>query len=706
MIENIEKGDDAFGLARYLLAKKDRNGQIRPRHDLIGGTLTGRNARQLADEIECFHRLRPRLKSYVGHVSLRTPANDRLLTDTDWREIGDRWAKAMGIAAYAIIHHGDHIHLLFSRVNPDGSVVADSHDYRRGEAAVRQIEKDMGLIQVESSHLLEPKKAVTHRKAPTRTEIAMAECGAVPKKYTLQDLLDMALQQQPTVTRFIETLQQQGVLVEPNIATTGKFSGFAYWFEDRRFTSKSLGRGYTLANMHRRGLTYEPDRDLAALHGCRARAADYSAHAGVAADDAIAASSRTYCPVAVADEYDAGTSASLADGDRQGDRAEPPSPTADGRDAGQPAEPAAGEPRTGSGTSDAEYGKKPERPPAAADAGILGNTAPGADQADLVDRPREKQGLSPEPAGNEEDGSRSGNPDTEKPRSGNGNRSTGRTTGCLAAPDTEMEGGHLHTGDSDHQSDGTLDMVIASHIPTDGHFWLDLFAKQRATRPSETKRLVITTSSQNDEHLLNQSQKRQTELLRSLVSLGFTLQKRGKIIWVWRNGIPLYVLSPDVGSRQSSRYSWRTPDGRSSGDAIDLLHVEMGLTMAQTFYLLNGIPTLGRKPLSIQLPPSFVLPDRLLDKKPSRSFITIIPHGNIAYPQTTSPGVRAQPEEKYLDMVEAAEFGQETAPRKSIGIPVPVVIPAPLPNASPQRDEGAGDEDGKEDDDPWHTMSW
>lgn len=703
MIENIEKGDDAFGLARYLLAKKDRNGQIRPRHDLIGGTLTGRNARQLADEIECFHRLRPRLKSYVGHVSLRTPANDRLLKDTEWREIGDRWAKAMGIAAYAIIHHGDHIHLLFSRVNPDGSVVSDSQDYRRGEAAVRRIEKDMGLIQVESSHLLEPKKAVTHRKAPTRTEIAMAERGALPKKYTLQDLLDMALQPRPTVTRFIEILEQFGVVVEPNIAGTGKFSGFAYWFEETRFTSKSLGRGYTLANMQKKGLTYEPDRDLAALHGCRTRTADCSAHAVIATNAPTAESAKPDNPVAAADEYDAKTAAIPADGNRPGDCAEPSADGANGGDSGPSIESSEGESGTLFAEKDAGYGNQSERPHAAADAGILENTAPGPDQADLVDRPREKQGLSPEPAGNEEDGSRSGKPDTEKPRSGNGNRSTGRTTGGLATPDTEMEGDHTHTGDSDHQSDGTLDMVITSHIPTAVPFWSDLFAKQRA-RSSETKRRIITINSKIDDQML--SWKRQTNLLRVLGKLGFTLQKRGKFIWVWRDGFPLYVLSPDFGMPQSSRYRWRTPDGRSNGDAIDLLHVEMGLTMAQTFYLLNGIPTLGRKPLSIQLPPSFVLPDRLLDKKPSRSVTIITPHGNIVYPQTTSPGVRAQPEEKYLDMVEAAEFGQETAPRKSIGIPVPVVIPAPLPNASPQRDEGAGDEDGKEDDDPWHTMSW
>ncbi len=278
MIEKIRKGKGARGLAEYLLAEKDHNGDRRPRHDIIGGTLAGRNPRELAKEIGVLRRLRPNLQIAVGHVSLRVPEGDRPLSDQEWADIGDRWAQEMGMDSYSTVCHGDHIHILFSRINSDGSVVSDSHDYRRGEAAVRKIEREFNLVQVEPSHLLEPENAPAHKTAPKKGDFVAMEKGDTPARLFVQEALDAVLTKQPSATQMVSDLEAVGIIVEPNISdSTGKLSGFAYHFGGYRFTSASLGRGYTMGNMEKKGFTYEPDRDLEAIRAAKGRAASFLA---------------------------------------------------------------------------------------------------------------------------------------------------------------------------------------------------------------------------------------------------------------------------------------------------------------------------------------------------------------------------------------------------------------------------------------------
>jgi hypothetical protein len=274
MIGKLIKGRGARGLCAYLLGARDHNGGRRPRAEVIGGTLSGQTARDLAAEFGTLHRLRPRLGVHMVHMSLRIPADERPLADDEWRAIGQCWAEGMGFDAYTIVSHGDHIHVAASRVRVDGSVVSDAQDWRRSEEVVRVLEREHGLRQVEASHLLEPARATTHRKAPGQAEIALAERGMAPTVEQLRDLVEAALADRPTVSEFVARLEAAGVDVRPNVAGTGKLSGFAYALDGgAAVTAAVLGRGYTLSNMLKRGLSYDPDRDIAALHRGSARAA-------------------------------------------------------------------------------------------------------------------------------------------------------------------------------------------------------------------------------------------------------------------------------------------------------------------------------------------------------------------------------------------------------------------------------------------------
>jgi len=266
-VGNIIKGGNMGGLVGYLLGSHDQSGRERERAQVIGGTMSSRSKDQLTDEFKAITDLRPRLKKNVVHQSINFPDSERELTDADLTQIGDHWAKGMGFETYAIVSHGDHIHLACSRVKLDGGVVSDSNDFKRSEKLIREIEDKFDLVRVEASHLLEPENALTHKRAITLQEIGMIEDGQQVDRFQLTNLLDQAFEEATTASKFVELLEAEGIDVRPAFDGDGKLTGFSYVVADDGaiFTSETLGRSYAYRNLLQRGLDYEPSRDRQAL---------------------------------------------------------------------------------------------------------------------------------------------------------------------------------------------------------------------------------------------------------------------------------------------------------------------------------------------------------------------------------------------------------------------------------------------------------
>lgn len=273
MIGKLIKGRGARGLIDYLLDEDDQKGLPRPHVRIIGSTFAGRSAREIAAEFGALHALRPRLGVYLAHEALRLPGGDSDLDDDTWARIATRWASEMGFEDFLVVSHGDgHVHIAASRIKRDGSVVSDRGDYRRSEAIIRQIEQEFDLTAVESSHLLDQEKAVNHHKAPNRGQIIYSEIsGEAPPAMRITALIDGIIKDGATVSELIERLEDSGVAVHPNIASTGLVSGMAYELDSIRVTSKAMGRGFTWSNLQKRGLSYEPDRDDEAIRSARGR---------------------------------------------------------------------------------------------------------------------------------------------------------------------------------------------------------------------------------------------------------------------------------------------------------------------------------------------------------------------------------------------------------------------------------------------------
>ena len=264
MIAKAVKGRGFRGALEYDLGK----GAI------LDTNMAGRTARELAKEFGEVRQLRPTLGKAVLHVSLALPPGEHL-DDDQWRDVAGAYLEGMGLTdnQYLVTRHTDteheHIHILANRITHQGQVVSDSQDYKRQEAIVRQIERDHGLQQVAPSHEAE-------RKAPTKGEIEQGlRTGQPSVRQQLQQLCDAAAQDCTSFTQYQERLEACGVAIIPTLQQGGaKLSGIQYQLDDgTTMKGSDLGKAYAAAGLQKRGISYDQDRDAAAISRCSQRAA-------------------------------------------------------------------------------------------------------------------------------------------------------------------------------------------------------------------------------------------------------------------------------------------------------------------------------------------------------------------------------------------------------------------------------------------------
>ncbi len=257
MIAKAVKGKGFRGALEYDLTKEQ--GRV------IDKNMAGEKPRELAAEFGEIRKLRPNLGKAVLHVSL-SAAPGETLTDDQWREIGKRYMEGMGLEnnQFVMTRHVDteheHIHILANRIRLDGGVTSDSHDYKRQEVIMREMEKDYGLQRVASSIEAE-------RKAPTKGEIEQhVRTGEPSTRQQLQQFCDAAAKNCRSYTGYQEWLDAVGVELVPVVQLEGsKLSGLSYRLDGMTMKGSDLGKGYSPAGLAKRGVTYEQDRDFAAV---------------------------------------------------------------------------------------------------------------------------------------------------------------------------------------------------------------------------------------------------------------------------------------------------------------------------------------------------------------------------------------------------------------------------------------------------------
>jgi hypothetical protein len=240
------------------------------RAELLGGTMRAETARGLAEEFAGWRALNERIAKPVFHCSLSAAPQDRITAEL-WLEIAGVFAERMGYgnsAWIAIRHHDrphDHIHIVASRMDHHGRYVWSFQERRRGQEVCREIVREHGLCQLRS---------LSPRTAPTPAELDRFErTGAVTVKARLQEHLDLAARDRPTMGQFVERLAAHGIEVRAHLAAGGQVAGISFAFDGVAVSGSRLGRGYSWrALQESRGIVFDPQRDLPALRAAAGRA--------------------------------------------------------------------------------------------------------------------------------------------------------------------------------------------------------------------------------------------------------------------------------------------------------------------------------------------------------------------------------------------------------------------------------------------------
>lgn len=258
MKAKLERGAGFRGVLDYALGKDGGNAC-----EIVGGNMSGHDARTLAAEFALSREARPGIKKPVLHVSLALPPGEDVTSDK-WAEIAADFSEMMGLEGHqmvAIRHHDTdigHVHLVYSRIGLDGSVWHGKFDVHRA---------------IEATQLLEEKHCLTRTKGlddgpapvsrPTKGEIEMQDrTGEPAPRLALQAIIDAALEGEPrSIFAFIEQVEEAGVTALPNVAKSGKMNGFSFEFEGVAFKASQLGKSYGWKSLQERGIEYEPDRD-------------------------------------------------------------------------------------------------------------------------------------------------------------------------------------------------------------------------------------------------------------------------------------------------------------------------------------------------------------------------------------------------------------------------------------------------------------
>ena len=247
MIGKQVKGKDFLGCLAYVLGK--------PGAQLIGGNMEGMIPQALAIEFEQVRQRSLRVQRPVYHCALSLSPGEHL-PDEAWREIADRYLKAMGFQRnqYVLARHTDtenheHVHIVANRVQRSGQVVTDSWDFRRSEAVLRQLETEYALVPVTPSWKRD-------RAQPTRREIEKGRTtGKSSVRQYLQQLIDQTLNQDrsiETITDLSDRLKQMGVSTRLNCLVDGRPRGISFEFDGIAIAGAKLGRAYSLPRLQQR----------------------------------------------------------------------------------------------------------------------------------------------------------------------------------------------------------------------------------------------------------------------------------------------------------------------------------------------------------------------------------------------------------------------------------------------------------------------
>ncbi len=272
MIGKTTKGRGFGGVLRYVFQK--------PFAKYIGGNMIGETPNELAREFLAIASQSKKVKIPVAHISL-SPSPQEHLDDSQALEFAIAYIDKIGFSEcqWVLARHNDtktpegkerpHFHIIANRVRiTDGKVVTAWRDWGRSELALRALEQEFNLVQVQPSW--EHDKSAASRGQTQRVNKQFLEFELLkrdkppnlPIKVQLQNTIDQAAIDHPRLPQLIERLQDAGVEVKVGYTRTRKVKGISYKQDEITFSGTQLGRAYTFPGLAKyKGVSYDSLRD-------------------------------------------------------------------------------------------------------------------------------------------------------------------------------------------------------------------------------------------------------------------------------------------------------------------------------------------------------------------------------------------------------------------------------------------------------------
>ena len=236
MIGKLKKGSSFGGCIRYVTGKDEAK--------IIAsdGVLLGKNT-EMAQSFELQRQLNPSIKKPVGHIALSFKPEDKpRLTDEFMAKIALEYMQMMGIkdTQFIIVRHHNtdnpHCHIVYNRINNEGKLISDAHDYRRNEQVTKALKSKYGLTYGTD-------KSKTNTRKLRNAERA---------KYEIHNAVNDALKVADSWQKFKSGLEKRGVHLELVYKDKewSKVQGIRFCKDGYSFKGTQISRDYSFGKLN------------------------------------------------------------------------------------------------------------------------------------------------------------------------------------------------------------------------------------------------------------------------------------------------------------------------------------------------------------------------------------------------------------------------------------------------------------------------
>lgn len=167
-------------------------------------------------------------KKPIYQVSLSLAPEDSDLSREQWREAVKKWAQVQGLDLdnhpHAVVQHDPrHVHIVICRPGYDGQLWHAQNDYKKNEKAMRQIEKDFNLRQLETRAERVKAGKTSHDRLPREARAMIARNERLTKKQAIslrcaKDSYKKILEEHPEAFEFDVKNQLMSYIKSPDEA--------------------------------------------------------------------------------------------------------------------------------------------------------------------------------------------------------------------------------------------------------------------------------------------------------------------------------------------------------------------------------------------------------------------------------------------------------------------------------------------------------